>query len=378
MSSAQSTALAKAEALTMQPLKQIEDLRVRFEQLRGQANVVCPVSQVDSIMPMHQLSLRVVVIDSTLTDPVNGTGPEVYRGKFCAANERALGKVAIEKIDAAAGVQLLQRRRLDDRSDPYYCEIEVTKALRDYDGMWRQTTKTKAVDLRNGSPDAASMKPSQLAQARSRIQELAESKAGLRASRTLLHLKQKYTVEDLAKAFVVPKLVPALDPNDPDQKRALIAMATGGEAQLFGPQPSEASRQLKDVTPSAPALPPPPIEKGTPPPPVGSVPAALTEDADDTESNDAAGDAGADDFDALPAEPQAPRVCTCPCSCQAELTEETVRITTERAGAPRCRACFPGRAFDLAKHRGVTSLNLPKMPDATVEKLAAQVAQARK
>jgi hypothetical protein len=318
-----------------------------------------------------------VVIDSSVDN--YGNGPEVYRdNRFCQKNERALGGVALQKIAAAAGVQIVERKRLDDRSEPYYCEVEITLSVRDYDGMVRTVTKAREIDLRDGAPEAMKpekkkgpnddyakktgrlvpLDPSALADRRRHIQSLAETKAFHRALRSILQIKQKYTVEELSKPFAVPKLVPALDPSDPDQKRALIASALGRECDLFGPNGGSTEfREMKDV--KATVLPPadePPAET----PSAKNEPVQQEFDPNDFEPMDVE-----DEDDP----PQA--VCTCPCGCQAELDERVAAIGIEKIGTPRCRSCYPAKQFDVEKHKDVENLEIPKQPDMTTTKLAA-------
>lgn len=381
-----STALARIDGLPSAPLARTEDLAKTWEQLRGKANLISPVASVDAIPALHGISLRAVVIDSN-TDQY-GNGAEVYRdSRFCGLDEVALGGVALQKIAAAAGVQIVSTVRMDDRSEPYYCAMELTLGIRDFDGTWRQVTKSKEIDLREGAPEAmkpekdnnnrktgklVALDPSALADKRRHIQSLAETKAFYRGLRTLLNLKQKYSKRELERPFVVPKLVPALDPSDPDQKKALIEMAIGTNQRLYAPRPSEA-RELKDVTP-APALPPagtpPPPRNPVPPPPVGA-----TRD-DDEEVNEA--DLGDDDvsFDTPAADPI---VCSCPCGHQVEVTAEQADLTREKLGTVRCRPCYPGMPFDFGAHRDVRGeLQIPGKPGLTVEQLRQAVDKAKK
>jgi hypothetical protein len=367
------TAIAVQELglLPAEPLTQVTALHTAFERLRiSKVNLVTPVSSMDSIPPMCGVSFRAVMVDSTVN--AKGIGSEVYKGGFCSADERALGKVALEKIMAAAGVQILGKLRLDDRSDPYYCEMEFTLGVRDLDGTWRQATKSKAVDLRDGSAGCQKLitNPAVLREARTHILSNAETKAELRALRTLLHLKQTYTVEELRNPFVVPKLIPNLDPRDPDQKAALIDMALGRERQLYGHRP-EPVRALPEsapppVQPSEAAARPP-----APPPPVGAPTAVDEDDVDDFPMP----------IPAAPPVPEAPAivVCSCPCSCQAALTDDVARKTTERIGVPRCSDCYPaGRVFNVDKHRdlpGTLPLDIPKFPTMTIAEIREAVRQ---
>jgi len=370
-----SAALAKREVglLPAEPLEKIKDVQDAFERLGGAVNLVTPVATVDSIMPLHKISLRAVVIDATVDG--KGNGSEVYKGKFCADNERALGKVALEKIMAAAGVQILGTRRMDDRSAPLYCEFEVTLCTRDFDGTYRQVSKTKAVDLRDGSPEAKTILAFNsgavlLGEARKHILSNCETKAQLRALRTLLSIKQKYTLKELERPFVVPKLVPALDQSDPDQKRALIAIAAGGERALFGVQSAEANAAARLLV-EAPSVPVALPAASNPPPPVGATPVS-EETPDDDEPDDLS------DFQAIniPAS-ETPQVCDCPHGCQTEVRIEAAKVTKELYDAVRCAACFPGKRFNVDMHKDVKDLRLPKAPTLTVDTIARGLEQMR-
>jgi hypothetical protein len=250
---------ASAAIAQAKPINAVEELARALEQMSKTANVLSPVAAVDSIMALHQVSLRVVKVDGTVDS--NGNGPECYFDKrFCKPGEVALGKNALAKIMGAAGVQIASKRRLDDRSDPNYCEVEVVLAIRDFDGTLRQVIASKEMDLRPGAPET--MKPeyvnsqktgrmvaqedTAIADKRRHIQSHAETKAIERGIRLLFSLRQKYTAAELQKPFVVPKLVPALDPSDPEQKAALIQHALGGQAALYGgPRTVEPARMLK-------------------------------------------------------------------------------------------------------------------------------------
>ncbi len=378
---APNTSMVKREGdLPETPFVQIQELRETFAKLEREVNLVAPVATIDSIPAMHAISLRAVKIDASTNQ--YGQGPEVYRdGRFCQGDEVALGGVALQKIMAAAGVQVLARTRVDDRSDPNYCDMEITLAVRDYDGTFRQVVAGKEVDLRDGSPetvkpekDAGGRKTgrvvpldaSALGDKRRHIQSLAETKAMYRALRKILQLRQKYTRAELERPFVIPKLVPNLDPGDPDQKRALIAMATGAETRLFGHQPLiDSARALpmgettttRDITPHSASgdaarglpLPPPSEDRAAETPP------APADDMSDFEAPEP------------PAAPQVMHVCTCACGggCQAEISAEVAEVTVDRVGAPRCSACYPGKRFALKRHAGMATLGLPKFPKMT-------------
>lgn len=365
------------------PLTQIEDLRKTWESLEGQVNLVSPLAIVNTIPKLHAISLHWVKIDPTVNQ--RGQGPEVYYDpRFCDKDERALGAVGLQKIAQAAGAEIVGTLRIDNRSESYYCNMEITVGIRDFDGTWRQTKKSREIDLRDGEPDSqkperdnsgrktgqmTSLDPSALADRRRHIQSFAETKAFNRALRALLTLKQKYSLGELSRYFVVPKLIPDLDPSDPVQKDALINLAIGREKNLYNrlvnnTLPSVEMRVLKDVTPE-PATSPtsagaqPPIEPG----PVSRETEAYEEE----------------DFEAMEFEPLEPvAVCACPCGDQAELSGEVARITIERCGSPRCKECFPGKTFNYNRHKDFGSLELPKYPGLTADQIIAAVKKAGK
>lgn len=368
------TALTKIEStLPTRPVEKVEELRKMLGELSQTVNLIAPVSRIDTIPALHGISLRAVLIDG------RPEGNEVYvDGRFCKNGEVALGGTALQKIAGAAGVQIIGVRRLDDHSEPFYCDMEVTIGLRDFDGTHRQIVKSKEIDLRDGQPEAlkpekrgdqktgnmVALDASALADKRRHIQSLAETKAFYRALRTILSLKQKYTREELNRPFVVPKLVPALDPSDPDQKKALISMALGTERVLYGALPPGNTQQVRDVTPATaePGHPVPPIDAKRPPAP----------DPDDEDAEDEIGD---------PVEiADTPRyICGCPCGCQKELTKARYDGTIEKISVARCVPCYPNQGFDFAAHKDLRDLGLVgKLKGKTADDLKAALDKAKK
>jgi hypothetical protein len=69
-------------------------------------------------------------------------------------------------------------------------------------------------------------------------------------------------------------------------------------------------------------------------------------------------------------------ICGCPCGCQAEISEAQAESTLNSVGAKRCPSCYPGRRFDVGKHAGIGSLNLPSRQDITAEKAAQWAGKA--
>ena len=351
-----STAVIKrAEDIVPQrPLTGLAELSQKLLELRHHdaAFVLTPVTYITEIRPFHQIVLRMVKIDP---DPAKR---EVYKNRsFCKDDEVALGKTALVNILGVAGASPLTHR-LDDRSDQHYAEFAAVVYNTDHDGITRQYPGHKAVDLRDGSPQAKAMKPDQLAMARQFIAENAESKAVLRAIRPLFGLSQVYKIDDLKrKPFVVLKLVQHWDLNDPDQKAAAIRQAESNTTRLFGGGMS---------APASEATAPPQIAERTEPPPAGLLSeAAAKPPVIPQEPTEEMLDGELPDF----AEPTIV-VCGCPCGHQLEVTPDVAELTKQATGgAIRCATCYPGRSFEFKAHKDLPDLCIPKYPGLTAERV---------
>jgi hypothetical protein len=363
------TALVRiGEVLPDRPLSSLEEASSILAKIRANdlAFVLTPLTNITEVKPFHKISLRMVVIDPTVTQDEKGnwkSGPHCYRSpKFMAKDEVALGKNGLMAILGAAGSSPVLTR-LDDRSDPLYAEFSSLVYHQDYDGLWRQYPGHKVVDLRDGSPEAKQMTPGQLAQARQFVVSNAATKAILVALRPLFGIQNAYKEADLRrKPFVVPKLVPHWDLNDPDQKKAAIFQALGTGQQLYGPGFALGSPQ---VAPDGPAPTAPPVTaaaaSSAPPPP--AEPKAPPADAFETP-----------DFD----QPSIV-VCGCPCGCQAELDPEVAeRTKAVLQGVSRCAVCFPGAQFDYGRHKDLKNLSIPRWPNLTADDVKAKVSAAAK
>jgi hypothetical protein len=360
------------------PLDKIDSLNALFATLQDKVNLVCPLAAVDTILPMHQVSLRAVYINPEVN--AKGVGPECYQGKpWCEDDEVALGKVALDKIEGAAGVRRVGGGRTDDRSEPFYCEFNVTLEITDFDGTTRTASNTKAVDLRDGAPETLKaeyvsnrktgrmvpMDPSALNAKRQHMLALCETKARLRSLRELLALQQKYTLEDMAKPFVIPKLVPHLDPNDPETKTALINHALGGTRELYGkPAAVLGAAQL------------PPEQM----PPIKTVDGERVDETaervDETHQETAV--EPSDDLEGFaPPKAVAHFECGCPCAHLQEITEERANASIKHVGSARCPKCFPGKLFDFEMHKDVRTLELKSFPNLTPAEAQKMALKAR-
>jgi len=389
---------ARIVAIASRPCRTSEELVETLHQLiaTDQVNVVSPVTSIDVIPPFSQVSLRQVKIK---TEPAAG---EVYVDpRFCKSGEVSLTKIGIGKIAGAAGIQVLQSRRTDDRSKPFYWEYSVLLAVIDFDGTPRQIEASKELDLSDGAPEAMKnekddrerktgrvvpLEDSALADKRRHGAALCETKAYLRGVRMLLGLAHKYRVEDLKRVFIVPKLVPLLDTSDPDVKKAMIEKAVWGERALYGRALGPAAGNkagVEDALRSNLGV----ADTGRTCQEHGDYDGERCPDciADATarergseaavEHVSGAGDEpegfGEPEGDDMPPPledaPRDPMQCTCPCECPVVCSPIEAKKSSERVKAIRCKACYPDHGFDFKRHPDTLDLRLPGRPVTTAE-----------
>lgn len=231
-------------------------------------NVVAPQTAVGTLPEGCDVAIVAVVVDpETESYAITGGG-----------GTRGLSKVALDKIDAAAGISWDANLsgRLDDGRHPHYCHFRKVGHIRNFDGSVRTIANEKVMDLRDGSaqvdeilskaktPDAGW---AQVRQTRVHILSHAETKARLRAVRSI-GLRSSYSPDALRKPFVIAKLVWTGKTQDPELRRAFALKQQdamlGANAALYG-------------APSAPAT---ITHRGYAPPPVDQTP--LDDDGFDT------------------------------------------------------------------------------------------------
>lgn len=367
---------AAIKAATAGAIQDVSKLRDIFEQTKAVAFVLAPSLQVSALPPMTAVHMNVVFID---TDAKSG---DVYQDRqFCDGDEVALNKPALMRIMAAAGISPVMSK--GERVMENVWKHSIILRGRGLDGLYRDYPASKEIDLREGAPDAMKkgrehLDPSALANARRHAPRNAEAKAINAALRGFLGVKQKYKKSDLqSKPFVVPVLVPNLDLNDPDQKRAAIHMALGAGAALYdttGPQQLLAAGADPSPEPSEPSDPPQASSRtsGPNPPPPADDP-----DPDDDTLANAGGPR--DDEDAMPGDPEPTptrHVCGCVCGDQSEITASFAGKTKDKLGIALCAACIPGAKFYINGHRQFARLTFPVRKD--LEPIEAAIAEAVK
>lgn len=211
--------------------------------------------------------------------------------------EHALSKSGIERLATAAGAQCVVRR-VDDRSHPHRCEFEAQAVMRMLDGSQQFSSASRGYDLAEEGSDYlevgekayqkafrdndyakgqklagdaleehARMKAREaVMQARGTMSRNAETKAKLRALRTLLGIRSKYPVTELKrKHFAVLRAHFSGRSSDPALRQQLALMAAesalGASRALFGPSAGAAPMRALPTAAESPRalreLPPP-------------------------------------------------------------------------------------------------------------------------
>lgn len=258
-------------------IKSAPELAQHLAWLSDQGHLVSPAMASAHLPEGCEVTTSAVLIDAHRETYKVGATKE--GGEF--VDLRALGKVALERIAAAAGVSWdpSASGRLDDGSNPHYCMWRAVGTIRHFDGSDIMFEGSKEMDMRKGSAQIEALwdrycaalntwehdgkkgrKPkdpeAQIREMRLHIVAHAESKARLRAIRSGLGLRS-YTFTDLQLPFIVARLAFTGQSSDPETKRmfagAIANAFLGGRRALFGGDaapPRAATR---------PALAPPPV-----------------------------------------------------------------------------------------------------------------------
>lgn len=218
-------------------------------------HLVSPATACGAVPEGCSISLSTVIIDRDA---------ETYK----VGSKFGLSKSALDKIGAAAGISwdAQQSGRLDDGSDPHYCMWRAVGRMRHLDGTEVQLVGTKEMDLREGSQVAISDTANQLREKRMHIAAHAETKARLRAIRSI-GIRTAYTADELKRPFVVAKIMWTGQSADPELRR-IFAMKQadamiGGSRALYGNAPTQlATAQGHQATVAM-------LPAGVRPPPIG-------------------------------------------------------------------------------------------------------------
>lgn len=266
--SAQSTAVATTTQGTPTNVPQglihsPQTLTTQLAAFQANFNVLSPAISISEFAPGYGANLAVVRIDPTVDMKKYGRGTDVYHSaSIMGADERALGKVGLLKIAQAAGIQWDPNhcRRMDDGRVPLYWRWQYFGWVRTHDGQLTPVSGSRELDLRDGSAEMKRMTAPQLPGARAAGNELCETKAMLRAIRTL-GLKQSYTLDELKKPFLIVRFSFVPDMSDPEIKKLVTERALFGTGALYphaalpAPSAAQLNPDIDDDEPEPRALP---------------------------------------------------------------------------------------------------------------------------
>jgi hypothetical protein len=266
----------------------------KLQEAAEKFHLISPASTCPRLRSGCVVGLNVVPISADLETHDVGLG------------KRSLLRTALLKLANAAGISWDTSRsgRVDHGQHPYYVHWHAEGAWQSLDGTWLPVSGDLQLDLRDGSAATRKILESarartgmaaeevgrvQLRDTRAKILEHAQSKAKLRAIREALAIRA-YTVAELAKPFVVARLMWVGDPNNVEDQKAIREHFLAGSAACFGraqapalqaPKPTTYELPPIDTTgelldeepPSEPALPqqatPAPAKLPSTPPPAG-------------------------------------------------------------------------------------------------------------
>ena len=227
----------------------VDSLALAIKSLGEKHNILVPGGAIGTKLPLlHAAGMSFVFVD-----------PEKETYAIAGKTERGIGKMALDRIAAAAGVRWNPHLcgRVDDGSNSNVIEYQAAGTVLQLDGTERMIHASKRIDLRaeRGTAEetwgadsqeiariAAKANPPrepwpQILQQRQHILSLAESKAKNRAIRSL-GVRTAYLPADLAKGFVVLRLQFTGRSDDPEVEREVSLMiarrALSSQSALYG------------------------------------------------------------------------------------------------------------------------------------------------
>ena len=260
------------------------------------ANLLMPSTQIAGLSEFHAPVIEKVVLSS---DPKDG---DVYpHSSEDDENKQKfrLTKQALMKLSVCAGIiwSVGETKRLDNRSDRNYCAFAAVGGIKKADGQpvffraeydidfevveeeLRESYEAKAKKYKK---DASAKEKADyvefcvkrdMLQKRKHKLKLAEAGAMNRVVREILGLKNAYTKAELAKPFVMVRIVFRPDYNDKEVKKQLIQAHIQSMTGIYGKQVMDGAVQESepiDITPINPEKeddPPDPPDDNKPDPP---------------------------------------------------------------------------------------------------------------
>ncbi len=280
-----------ANAATALSVVKPEQLAIENVAALRQANflVLTPTDQIMQLNPVFSARLQHVPVDTSIPQGKQGT-VDLWKPPGGGA-AYAPTKVLLNKIASAANVvwDIQETKRIDNRSDRYYCAYQAVGYIRLPSGemktfrdeatedariveeeillKWKEKIgQERVLEWENGRPKKKGVIDEDFAKSAARkeflayhkfFEERAMARAMNRAIRQVLALNGTYTLEELKKGFIVPSVNFSPDWNDPRNKQALDALLFGGIRNMVGIQEKPDMNALAPV--DAPAIPEAPM-----------------------------------------------------------------------------------------------------------------------
>lgn len=261
------------------------------------ANLLMPSTHIAGLSEFHSPVVEKVLLSSNKDDG------DVYPHSGEEDGDKAkfrLTKQALMKLSVCAGIiwSPTETKRTDNRADRNYVSFAAVGGIKKADGQpvffkaeydldfevieeqLRESYEQKAKKYKK---DATAKEKSEyvdfcvkrdLLQKRQHKLKLAESGAMNRVVREILGLKNAYTKAELAKPFVMVRIVFRPDYNDKEVKKQLIAAHIQSMTGIYGRQVMDATIQESepiDITPIKDDDLDPPGDKQPDPPPVDPI-----------------------------------------------------------------------------------------------------------
>ena len=225
--------------------------RENFQQYQKEKYNLLVPREVGAIPAYHTPQMAIVQIN-----PDEKVG-EVY--PLPGGQKYGLSKVALDRIAQAGDITWMPELcgRVDDGSNSRRVVYRKVGKVKNLSGQWRVLMGEKEIDLdvyeaelRTSLPrrwERMKDKPKKAfeewfkttlaedsLQMKKHMHARAESGAANRAIRSAYGIRSGYTLEELSRPFILPKLVFSPDYSDPEVKRFMLAEATGTLKELYG------------------------------------------------------------------------------------------------------------------------------------------------
>jgi len=257
------------------------------------ANLLLPTTNVGGLSEFHA-----PVIDSVFLSPRPSDG-DVYpasSGEDC--NEFRISAQGLRKLSVCAGIiwHPYECRRLDSRADKFYVAYQAMGGIRKADGtpvwwkgeydidfeiieeelyaQYQNTCKNwkKPDDVKQGYVES-SVRRDMIFKRKHKI-KLAETGAMNRVVRAILGLKGSYTKAELAKPFVMVRIVLRPDFKDPVVRKQLLDAAVKSMTGVYGPEYAQPTPVVPDLDGDIIDIPPPDTEEPDEPDDDSGIPGA--------------------------------------------------------------------------------------------------------